>query len=255
MKSESFDYAYNDDFFAYIEKGARRSARVIVPLVRNLLGVGSVLDVGCGRGVWLREWRDGGTLDAAGVDGNYVAKSRLAIPGELFFERDLSQPFNLDRRFDLVQSLEVGEHITEQRAETFVANLVAHGDMILFSAAIPGQGGEFHVNEQPYAYWRDKFASRGFRTFDWLRPRICSQSAVEPWYRYNTFLFMRGAALDRVPVDLLQTEIPRDQPIPILAPLSWRVRNAILAQLPRRSTHQLALLKHRLVLMRARLSQ
>lgn len=249
MKSELRNYTYNDDFFAYIESGANRSAQVIVPLMRDLLGVGSVLDVGCGRGVWLREWQDRGTVDVIGIDGNYVDKSRLAIPAERFVERELSQPFSLDRRFDLVQSLEVGEHIAQPRADTFVGNLVAHGDAILFSAAVPGQGGEFHVNEQPYAYWRDKFAARGFRTFDWLRPRILALSAVERWYRYNTLLFMRGAALDRATPELLQTEITHNKPIPDRAPLSWRIRNGVLARLPQRSVHQLALIKHRLVLM------
>jgi SAM-dependent methyltransferase len=250
MEPEARAYAYDNDFFAYIEEGARRSAQAIVPLMRNLLGVRSVLDVGCGRGVWLREWREAGTADAVGVDGNYVDRSRLAIPADQFVERDLSQPFSLERRFDLVQSLEVGEHIAEQRADTFVANLVTHGDVILFSAAVPGQGGEFHVNEQPYGYWRDKFAMHDFRTFDWLRPRICDLTAIEPWYRYNTLLFARGAALDAATTDLLQTEIPRDQPIPIRAPLSWRIRNGVLSQLPRGSVHLLAILKHRLVLMR-----
>jgi SAM-dependent methyltransferase len=220
MKPEARAYAYDNDFFTYIEEGASRSAQAIVPLMRYLLSVGSVLDVGCGRGVWLREWREGGTADAVGVDGSYVDRSRLAIPAEQFVERDLSQPFRLERRFDLVQSLEVGEHIADQRADTFVANLVAHGNVILFSAAIPGQGGEFHVNEQPYEYWRDKFATHGFRTFDWLRPRIHNLTAIEPWYRYNMLLFARGAALEAATPDLLQTEIPHDQPIPIRAPLS-----------------------------------
>jgi SAM-dependent methyltransferase len=244
----AYAYAYDNDFFAYMEEGASRSARAIVPLIRNLLGVGSVLDVGCGRGVWVREWREGGTADAVGVDGSYVDKSRLVIPADRFVERDLSQPFSLGRRFDLVQSLEVGEHIAEQRADTFVANLVAHSDVILFSAAIPGQGGEFHVNEQSYGYWRDKFAVQGFRTFDWLRPRICDLTAIEPWYRYNTLLFARGAALDAATPDLLQTEIPHDQPIPIRAPLSWRIRNGVLAHLPQGLVHQLAILRHKLVL-------
>lgn len=250
MKPEPRAYTYKDDFFAYIEQGASRSAQVIVPLIRTLLGVESVLDVGCGQGVWLRVWQDCGTADAVGVDGTYVDKSRLAIPADQFVERDLSQPFSLDRRFDLVQSLEVGEHIADERADTFVSNLVAHGDVILFSAAIPGQGGEFHVNEQPYTYWRDKFVAHGFRTFDWLRPRVYGLTAIEPWYRYNTLVFARAAALDRAPPELLETEIPHGQPIPLRAPLSWRIRNGILAQLPQRSVHQLALLKHRLVLMR-----
>lgn len=257
MAVDGRSYTYDDGFFAYIEEGAARSAQRIVPLIRDLFGIKSVLDVGCGRGIWVREWRNDGVADVLGVDGDYVDKGRLAIPADRFAERDVSRPFSLGRRFDLVESLEVGEHIPEGRADTFIANLVEHGDVILFSAAVPGQGGEFHVNEQPHAYWRGKFAAHGFRTFDWLRPRISHLVAIEPWYRYNTLLFARDAALDRAKPDLLHTEVPHDRPMPIWAPLSWRIRNGVLAQLPQRSVHQLAILKHRWVLMsrRARQSQ
>lgn len=250
MEAETRPYIYDRDFFTYIEDGARRSAQAIVPLIGELLGVRSVLDVGCGRGVWVGEWRRRGVADVLGVDGAYVDTERLAIPVDSFVKHDVAQPFDLRRRFDLVQCLEVGEHIQEASAETLMDNVTTHGDAILFSAAVPGQGGEFHVNEQPYGYWRDKFAARGFRTFDWLRPRIQHLTAIEPWYRYNALLFVRGAALDRAPAQLLETEIPHDKAVPIRAALSWRVRNAILARLPQRRVHQLSVLKHKLILMR-----
>ena len=247
-----YGYAYNDEFFTYLEEGARRSAQAIVPLLTCLFKISSVLDVGCGRGVWLKEWQNHGVTDIVGLDGAYVDEGQLAIPSKRFVKRDLSQSFALQRSFDLVQSLEVGEHIAESCAEVFVGSLAAHGDIILFSAAVPGQGGEFHINEQPFGYWRDKFAARGFRTFDWLRPRICRQIVIEPWYRYNTLIFARNGALDRAPPDLLEAEISHDQPVPILAPLSWRVRGHILRQFPKPVVHQLALLKHKLMLMRRR---
>lgn len=250
MAAKTTEYAYGDDFFSYIEEGAAQSAQAIVPLVAGLLGIRSVLDVGCGRGIWLQAWRGFGVADVLGVDGAYVDNTRLAIPPDKFVKYDLSKSFNLSRRFDLVQSLEVGEHIAEAWADVFVANLAAHGDIILFSAAIPGQGGEFHVNEQPYAYWRDKFASRGFRMFDWLRPHITSSGKIEPWYRYNSFLFARSVALDRVPPEFLKSEIALNDPIPSAAPLRWQVRNLILKQLPQPLVHQLAIFKHKLMLTR-----
>jgi len=39
------------------------------------------------------------------------------------------------------------------------------------SAAVLGQGGEHHLNEQPHDYWRDMFLQRGFALIDGLRPR------------------------------------------------------------------------------------
>jgi len=248
MEAEPRGHAYDDEFFSYIEEGSKRSAQVIVPLMRSLLKINSVLDVGCGRGVWLKEWGNCGVSDFFGVDGAYVDDAQLIIAHDRFAKCDLSHIFDLKRRFDLVQSLEVGEHIANESAEIFVASLAAHGDAILFSAAVPGQGGEFHVNEQPYTYWRDKFAAHGFRTFDWLRPRIRRVAAIETWYRYNTLLFARDAAISRASPELLETEIPHDQPIAMRASLFWRVRNRILAQLPQPLVHQLAIVKHKLVL-------
>jgi hypothetical protein len=87
-----------------------------------------------------------------------------------------------------VQSLEVAEHVPATAAQTFVDCLVAHAPVVLFSAAVPGQGGDNHVNEQPYEYWRSLFADRGYRMYDFLRPQIVGTKAAH-WYRYNTFLF------------------------------------------------------------------
>ena len=244
------NYAYRDDFFSYIEAGARRSASLVVPLVGRLLNVKSVMDVGCGRGVWLSQWQKLGVQDVIGVDGDYVNENDLAISPDKFIKRDLTNPVNLGRRFDLVQSLEVGEHLPEQSSDTFVASLAAHGDAILFSAAVPGQGGEFHVNEKPYEFWRDKFAAHGFRTFDWLRLRIVDISDIEPWYRYNSLLFVRGTALRSLPAEFLKTEIPNECRIPIRSKFSWRARNRILACLPGYFVHRLAQLKHKTVLLR-----
>jgi hypothetical protein len=144
------------------------------------------------------------------------------MSGEYFAAFDLSQPFRLGRRFDLVQSLEVAEHIPPPQAEIFVDNLAAHGDVILFSAAVPGQGGEFHVNEQPYEYWRHKFAARGFLTFDFIRPRIANVRQIEPWYRYNILLFVNEGALSRISSTIAETEVIDGKSIADVAPLLWR---------------------------------
>ena len=107
-----------------------------------------------------------------------------------------------------------------------------------------------HVNEQPYDYWREKFAGHGFRLFDWLRPRLAGSTAVEPWYRYNALLFAHDRAVATLPTDLVQTEIRRERPIPDVSPLTWRLRTRVLRLVPQRTVHRMAGLKHRLTLMR-----
>jgi SAM-dependent methyltransferase len=241
---EAQAHVYDDKFFDYVEVRGRRSAEIVIGLVRRYLHVSSVLDVGCGRGVWIDEWRQAGVDDVLGIDGSYVDLNRLAVPREQMATLDISQPFRLERRFDLVQSLEVGEHIPAANADIFVDNLVAHGDIVMFSAAVPGQGGEFHVNEQPYEYWRDKFAARKFFLFDLVRPHIAANQEVEPWYRYNTFLFVRENALAKVPPAVRSHQIRKGEPIPGFAPLVWRVRNSILRLLPQQTVQRIARLKH-----------
>jgi len=235
---------YDDKFFDYIELGSRRSAELMIALVRSYLDVNSVLDVGCGRGIWIDEWRRAGVEDAVGVDGSYIDPERLAIPAKHMAMLDISLPFRLDRRFDLVQSLEVAEHVPAANADTFIDNLVAHGRIIMFSAAVPGQGGEFHVNEQPYNYWRDKFAARGFTLFDFIRPKIAAIRKIEPWYRYNTFLFVHENAIDEVPLAVRGYQISKDAHIPAIAPLPWRLRNSVLRRLPQPFVQRIARLKH-----------
>jgi hypothetical protein len=131
-----------------------------------------------------------------GVDGDYVDRASLRIAADKFVAADLREPLSLDRKFDLVQSLEVAEHIDGARADVFVESLTRHGDVVLFSAAIPGQGGNGHVNEQWPSYWIGKFADAGFTLYDAIRPRIWNDSRVEVWYRQNTLLFSRERVFD-----------------------------------------------------------
>ncbi len=134
-------HTYKSDFFREISEYSRRSAQEIVPLIVEIVEPRSVIDVGCGTGTWLSVFKDLGIDDVWGVDGDYVDRSLLQIPPERFMARDLAQPFVLDRVFDLVICLEVAEHLPPESAGTFVNSLVKLGPVILFSAAIPHQGG------------------------------------------------------------------------------------------------------------------
>jgi SAM-dependent methyltransferase len=187
---------YTADFFAVHRAGARRSARVVVPFVLELVAARSAIDVGCGDGTWLSVFREYGIEDVYGVDGDYVDRDRLEIPRDRFHPHDLTRPLHLDRTFDLAVSLEVAEHLPAEAAEGFVASLVRLAPVVLFSAAAPYQGGEHHVNEQWPAYWAERFARHDFLPVDCLRRRIWAHPDVEWWYAQNAFLYVERKRLE-----------------------------------------------------------
>ena len=188
---------YSRRFFSGMDRSSRPSAEAVIPFVCGLPGgaIRSVLDVGCGIGVWLSVFAARG-IETVGVDGDYVSRDELLIPGSQFVAHDLTAPLDLHRRFDLVVSLEVGEHLDANAAERYVASLVRHGDVVLFSAAIPFQGGVHHVNEQWPAYWISLFSDNGYRLFDVVRPAIWDDERVLAFYRQNLLLFASGTKAD-----------------------------------------------------------
>ncbi|ROO60636.1 methyltransferase family protein [Micromonospora sp. Llam0] len=188
---------YGQTFFDDLDDGSRGSARVVVPLVHELVRPRSVLDVGCGRGSWLAEWADQGITDLLGIDGDYVDRSTMHMEPSLFRPMDLRRPFSLGRTFDLVESLEVAEHLDESCADAFVESLVRHADTVLFSAAIPCQGGTHHVNERWPSYWAERFSRLGFWPVDVVRPAIWTDKRVKRWYRQNIVVFTSRPEFER----------------------------------------------------------
>jgi SAM-dependent methyltransferase len=169
----------------------RDSAQHVVPLVSSLIHPSSVVDVGCGSGAWLDVFRQHGAARILGLDGPHVDPSWLCIPKCCFRAVDLSHPFQLAESFDLAVCLEVAEHLPKQSARGFIRSLVRLAPVVLFSAAVPLQGGTHHINEQWPAYWQDLFATHGYRMLDLIRKEIWSKPEVQFWYRQNILLFMR----------------------------------------------------------------
>jgi SAM-dependent methyltransferase len=186
---------YDAAFFEAHRAGARSSAEVLVPKVVELLRPKSVVDVGCGPGTWLSVFRRHGVADVLGVDGSYVDPGGLDIPTESFVAHDLTRPLRLGRSFDLAVSLEVAEHLPPESAAAFVESLVGLAPRVLFSAAIPHQGGEGHVNGQWPAYWAALFAEHDYAPVDCFRRRLWGDERVEWWYAQNVLLYVRRDSL------------------------------------------------------------
>ena len=240
-------HKYDQVFMDYTAAASRHAASRVVELLASTLQVTSVLDVGCASGTWLATWRRAEVEDVLGVDGDYVDRNGLIIPEELFQAADLSETLSLGRQFDLVQSLEVAEHIEAQNADRFVANLIEHSrGLILFSAAPPGQGGEHHVNEQPYDYWRRRFGRYGYHVCDVIRPMLAGDTRVPFWYRYNTLLYVHADRLASLPSQFAERVLRTDQPVADISPVLFRVRKKVIALFPISIQQQLARWKARL---------
>lgn len=182
---------YTGNFYDAIREGCRTSAAAVVPLILGAVGpIESVVDVGCGEGWWGREFTLHLPWDvtALGIDGDYVETAM--VPTERI---DISQPFTLGRQFSLAVCLEVAEHLPPERAESFVADLCALAPVVVFSAAMPRQGGVGHVNLQPPSYWASLFRDQGFGWEDPIRRRVWQNPEVEPWYSSNLILFRKQA--------------------------------------------------------------
>ena len=178
---------YTSAFYNGQSAGSVSSATVMVPMFAALNQPSSVLDVGCGVGGWVAMWLDSG-VDAIGVDGDYVPRDQLRVPADRFIDHDLAARW-AGRRFDLVTCLEVAEHLPTEAAGTLVGSLCRHADVIVFSAAIPGQGGTGHVNERWLSFWTELFATHGYRPYDLLRGRLWWDERCEWWYRQNVIVF------------------------------------------------------------------
>lgn len=190
---------YNQKFYKTIQTGSSDSAAIIVPLLMEYVRPSSVIDVGCGTGDWLYEFLKFG-VDIVGIDGAYLPVNTLKIPKEKILLKDLNEPLSINRRFDLVVSLEVAEHLYPERAESFVSDLTHLAPIILFSAAVPGQGGHNHVNEQWPSYWARLFNKHDYIVVDILRSLLWDNGKIQWWYRQNLLIFIHGLFIDNYPL-------------------------------------------------------
>lgn len=190
----------------------RDSARVVVPMVAALTHPASVVDVGCGRGAWLSEFKAQGIEKIVGLDGDYLKPSTLLFPADCFRPTDLSGEFEIPAgRFDLAVCLEVAEHLPARNSRHLVRQLTLAAPQVLFSAAPPGQGEGRggHINCQPLSHWRKIFEEFGFRMLDPLRPKLRDDRRVAWWYRQNMVLFASPEATAANPALADCEEVPR----------------------------------------------
>lgn len=231
---------YSTRYYEGLKEDSAASAQAVVPRVLDLLPARTVVDVGCGSGTWTREYRTAG-CEVLGIDGHVVQPDQLLIPVASFQRANLAEPLRLDRRFDLVNCLEVAEHLEPARADSFVTDLCGLGDVVVFSAAVPGQGGTHHVNEQWQSCWVARFQGQGFSLVDCVRHQIWADDRVAWWYRQNLMVFIRRERLGDFPKAVAAH---REWPVDLVHPRAYMVATVPSEMSPRMAVEVLRAVPH-----------
>ena len=195
--------AYSKEFYTNRHEKTIHSANTILSIVlERIPAVHSAVDIGCGVGTWLSVLQEKGVKEIKGFDGNWVNPDLLTIPQTCFEQVDLAKSMIiLPQRYDLALSLEVAEHLACDRATDFVSCLTALSDHVLFSAAIPRQGGRNHVNEQWQHYWVELFGAMNYAVHDFIRAAIWNDKRIPFWYRQNVLFFSKEQGSKDIPLN------------------------------------------------------
>lgn len=158
-------YERNETWMAFFRHLAQR--------IQAEIGAQHVLDAGCAKGFLVEALREQG-VDAWGIDLSSHAIDS-AFPAIKEYLKVASLTEKLEKRYDLIVSIEVLEHIPLRDAEAVLDNLCAHTDDILFSSSPFDYAEPTHINVRPPEFWSRLFAQRGFfRDLDfdasWLTP-------------------------------------------------------------------------------------
>jgi len=216
--------------------GAIRAADRVVGAILGLVGpVRSVVDLGGGTGAWCRAFKTKGVEWVLCLDHPDARSAGLLIDETEFRGVDLAQEIPSPIPADLAISVEFAEHVSTVRAEWIVNFLTQSARLVLFSAAVPGQGGVAHVNEQWPSFWAQKFGRCGFTQLDVVRPLIVGDEMIPYWYRQNIFLYAADPApffrFSRLlPTDFLalHESVPRVLEQPTLRTVLRRVGPALI---------------------------
>lgn len=165
------------------------------PFIRaalDLIAPRSVLDLGCGSGLYPLLYRHCGVQDVLGVDG--LERDATVLDASSYRSADLQKPFDAGRVFDLVVCLEVVEHLHPEATDVILGSIARHaGDdgSILFSMAEPGQPGNGHINCRRMSEVLDLWAARGWFP-DVAQTLGLRAIASMSWFRRNTLILRRG---------------------------------------------------------------
>lgn len=182
---------YSEEFYKKEDLSRFLTADIVLTEFFKFYQPKSIVDIGCGLGHWLSVCVDKGINDIKGYDGHYVEADKLKIPRDAFDRHNLESPLVTPKKYDLAITIEVAEHLPEDKADAFVCSLTHCADVILFSAAAAYQGGINHFNEKSPAYWAKLFSEKGFLCFDFMRDILWEKEGVNCVHAQNILVFVK----------------------------------------------------------------
>jgi len=198
---------YSSEFYADMEVTSITSAKEIIPLLIDRYKPTSVVDVGCGTGAFALEFIKNGINDVLGYEGVWMREADTLLQKDKYIYWDITQEIRTTRIFDLCLCLEVAEHLDYLSARTLVSTLTTLSSRVVFSAAIPRQGGNHHVNEQWPKFWAQLFAEKGY-ILEWdPRLSIWNNLNIAACYRQNLLIFEKSSDRETIiPLSLVHPE-------------------------------------------------
>ena len=154
------DVVYDARFYDKGDPMKQGSYARFVRALFDLLEPRSVVDVGCGSGIMLMEFSKLG-VSVLGVEGSRAGIERSRL-GDRVVRANLERGVPDLGRFDLCLCIEVAEHLSSRSGPALVDGLTRLSDVVVFTAAQPGQKGTVHMNLRPMTYWEQLFAEHDF---------------------------------------------------------------------------------------------
>lgn len=153
---------YTRDFHKSIENDEYPQAQRLAEYIGLFTRPKHFIDFGCSTGLYLREIKQ--KMPYVQSIGYEFSKDAVDMAlCEDVIEFDLTVPLKTEKKPDtLGLCLEVLEHIDDSNWKPVLENITTHCDMLIFSAAFPGQSGTGHINCRNKIDWIYRFHTLGW---------------------------------------------------------------------------------------------
>jgi SAM-dependent methyltransferase len=169
----------------------------VAEAILNQYNPKSVIEFGCGNGELSKILAKTG-IEVIAIDG-YSNPDFEGYDNITFLKIDLNDPASVEKyltpinkKYDVAICLEVAEHLHPSVSEPLICLLTRVSDVVIFSAAVPEQDGEGHINSRNRTFWHEQFEKYNFFLRDSIRSQIRDHANVGKWYALNTVDYVRS---------------------------------------------------------------